>query len=45
MYKAVAFKPFNVEETPLFSKITAIRGRSIPCEKPEIATMPTNIQN
>ncbi|GAA0295584.1 hypothetical protein GCM10008924_11820 [Gracilibacillus halotolerans] len=45
IYRPVAFSPFKNEETPLFSKITAISGNNIPWLKPDIDTMDTNIQN
>lgn len=45
IYKDVACNPFKELETPLLSNMTDINGKSIPCEKPETATMIESIIN
>lgn len=44
IYNPVACNPFMDEEIPFCSRMTAISGSSIPCEKPEIVTSPIKIQ-
>lgn len=45
IYNEVACKPFIELEIPFRSKMTDISGKSIPCEKPETATIIESIIN